>query len=184
MVFGGATSNGSVNETWSYDFAAYRFTLLDIATGYGAVLIRADSGSLLASSETQTPGSGGGTFGQAVPAIPSSDWIREGAVRSVLAVREDAGFRSNLILASGVDLPIDVEVALFDAYGTRLAKKRYSLPRLGMTQVNRVLRDLGVVDGGTPLRLALSTPTPGGAFVSYVTVVDNTTNDPRTLLPK
>lgn len=33
-------------------------------------------------------------------------------------------------------------------------------------------------------RLLLSTPTPGGKLATYATVIDRTTNDPRTLLPR
>jgi hypothetical protein len=53
-----------------------------------------------------------------------------------------------------------------------------------MTQVTRVVRDMGVSGDVTGARLVLSTLTPGGAFAAYASAIDNTTNDPRTLLPK
>jgi len=68
--------------------------------------------------------------------------------------------------------------------GSALGNKRVSLPPLGMTQVTRVVRDLGVTVDVTGARLVLSTATSGGALSAYASVIDNVTNDPRTLLPK
>ena len=60
----------------------------------------------------------------------------------------------------------------------------YALPPLGMTQVTQVVRDLGVTGDLQNAQLLLSTSTPGGAFAAYASVIDRTTNDPRTLLPR
>ena len=68
--------------------------------------------------------------------------------------------------------------------GSALGNKRVSLPPLGMTQVTRVVRDLGVTVDVTGARLVLSTATSGGALSAYASVIDNVTNDPRTLWPK
>ena len=65
-----------------------------------------------------------------------------------------------------------------------LGTKRYTLPPLGMTQVSRVALALGGpanLNGG---RLELSVATQGGAVAAYASVIDNVTNDPRTLLPQ
>ena len=53
-----------------------------------------------------------------------------------------------------------------------------------MTQVARVVRELGVSSDVSGARLVLSTPTAGGAFAAYASVIDARTNDPRTLLPR
>ena len=42
----------------------------------------------------------------------------------------------------------------------------------------------GVAADVTGARLVLSTDTSGSAFSAYASVIDNVTNDPRTLLPK
>lgn len=68
--------------------------------------------------------------------------------------------------------------------GAALGSRRYALPPLGMTQVARVARDLGAAGDVAGARLVLSTPTAGGAFAAYASVIDNVTNDPRTLLPR
>ena len=104
--------------------------------------------------------------------------------RTILGVRENSAFRTNLILANATASPLDVDVTLVAESGTTLAAKRYSLPPLGMTQVSRVVRDLGVSSDVAGVRAALSTPTAGGSFAAYASVIDATTNDPRTLLPR
>ena len=52
-----------------------------------------------------------------------------------------------------------------------------------MTQVTRVLLEMGL-SGDSAGRLVLSTPTASGAFAAYAALIDATTNDPRTLLPR
>jgi hypothetical protein len=150
---------------------------------YGAIQISSGGASLAVLGQTSTPGFGG-TFGQSVPAAAPEDLVRAGAPQSLIAVREDAAFRTNLILANAIEAPLDVDVALVADTGVTLGTKRYSLPLLGMTQVAHVVRDLGVSGDVVGARLVLSTPTPGGAFAAYASAIDNTTNDPRTLLPR
>jgi hypothetical protein len=53
-----------------------------------------------------------------------------------------------------------------------------------MRQVSRVARELGVAGPVEDARLTLSTATPLGAFAAYAALIDNATNDPRTLLPR
>ena len=53
---------------------------------------------------------------------------------------------------------------------------------LGFAQLN-VANDLGV-DGVAGAAFVLSTPSPGGAFAAYASVIDRATGDPRTLLPR
>ncbi|MCI4354071.1 MAG: beta-propeller fold lactonase family protein [Thermoplasmata archaeon] len=152
-------------------------------SAYGAIQISSDAASLAVLGQTSTPGFGG-TFGQSVPAAAPEDLVTTGAPRSLVAVREDDAFRTNLILANVTGAPLDVDVALVADSGDTLGTKRYSLLPLGMTQVSHVVRDLGVATNVSGARLVLSTPTAGGAFAAYAPTIDNTTNDPRTLLPR
>lgn len=78
----------------------------------------------------------------------------------------------------------DADITLVNEAGIALGSRRISLQPQGMTQLNRVVRDLGVDGDVSGARLLLSTPTFGGAFAAYVALIDNTTNDPRTLLPQ
>lgn len=154
-----------------------------ISGAYGAIRITSAAASLAVLGQTSTPGFGG-TFGQSVPAAAPEELVRTGAPQSLVAIREDDAFRTNLILANAIGTPLDVDVALVADTGATLGTKRYSLPPFGMTQVSRVVRVLGVAANVSGARLVLSTPTPGGAFAAYASAIDNTTNDPRTLLPR
>ena len=155
---------------------------LQSTTDFGAILLESSSSALSIVTQTSTPAAGGGTFGLSVPAISASQLIGSGITRSIPGIREDANFRTNLVLCNGTEIPIDVDVAIVSDSGTQLARGSFSLYPLGMTQT-RVVLDLGL-NGNLPhARLELSTLTPGGAFTAFATVIDNVTNDPRTLLP-
>jgi hypothetical protein len=108
----------------------------------------------------------------------SGDLIPTGSRRSILYIREGDGFRSNLILASNANVATAVDAALVSAAGTTLASKSYFLPPNGMTQINRIVRDLGVSGPVADARLVLSSSTPNAAFTGLASVIDETTNDP------
>lgn len=150
---------------------------------FGALRVVAETSGLVVSGQTSTPGAGG-TFGQSVPAARSVDLVRAGAPQVIHAIRQDAAFRTNLVLTNATEAALDVDVALVGEDGTQLATKRYSLAPLGMTQVSGVVRDLGVATDLVAARLVLSTPTTSGSFAAYAAVIDAGTNDPRTLLPR
>ena len=149
---------------------------------FGAVLIKSSSTALSIISQTSTPAPGGGTFGLSVPAVLNAELIGTGISRSIPGIREDANFRTNLIMCNGTEIPIDVNVAIVSETGTELAHGQFSLYPLGMTQ-SRVVREFGLIGNVSGARIVLSTSTAGAAFTAYATVIDNVTNDPRTLLP-
>jgi hypothetical protein len=159
-------------------------SVFGVSSGYGAVRLSSSPAALVFLSQTWTPSPSGGTVGQSVPGFSDDEMIRPGITRSILAIREDAAFRTNLILSNASEAPLDVDVSLVSDTGATLGMKRYTLPALGMTQVTRVVRDLGVSTSVSGARLVLSTPTSGGVLAAYASVIDNPTNDPRTLLPK
>lgn len=157
-------------------------SVFGLTTAFGAIRITSPSSALRALSQTSTPAFGG-TVGQSVPAARLEDLVTGGVPRSILAVREDRAFRTNLILASATDGPLDVDVALVGDDGAVLGSRRFTLPPLGMTQVPRVVRALGVTTDVSGARLVVSTPAAGKLFAAYASAIDNATNDPRTLLP-
>jgi hypothetical protein len=158
-------------------------TVFSLTNAFGAVRISASAPTLAILSQTSTPFASG-TVGQVIPVAPGSEFITAGTSRSIVGVRENASFRTNLVLANATEVPLDVDVAVVDESGAPLASQRFSLPPLGMTQATRVVRAIGLGGDVNGARLVLSTPTPGGAFVAYASLIDNGTNDPRTLLPK
>ncbi|MBL8115614.1 MAG: hypothetical protein JNK60_22220, partial [Acidobacteria bacterium] len=157
-------------------------SLFERSRGFGAIRIATSSAFLCALSQTSTPGFGG-TLGHSVPAARPEDLVVYGKPRSILSVRETADFRTNLILANAREESLEVDLALVDASGETRGEKRVALPPLGMTQVFRVVRELGIEEGLAGARLVVSAATLGGAFAAYAVAIDNVTNDPRTLLP-
>jgi hypothetical protein len=155
-----------------------------LSSGYGAIRISSPVASLNVQGQTSTPGPSGGTFGQSVPASAETDLLENGTVRSIVAVREDAKFRTNLVLTNATEANLTVDVKLLSGEGVQLASGSYPLLPLGMKQVTQVVRDLGITADLQNAQILLSTSTPGGRFTAYATVIDRTTNDPRTLLPR
>lgn len=154
-------------------------SLFGLDADWGPILVRSESSGLAVQGETSTPG-GGGTYGQSVPAFAPADLV--GATpRSILGVRQDGSFRTNLMLANATEAAIDVDVALVGASGATLASTRVEVGPLSFAQRN-VANDIGVsgVSGAT---LVVSTPTAGGRFAAYASSIDQATGDPRTLLP-
>ena len=160
-------------------------SLFGLTEGYGALLVTATTPDLVVVAETSTPSAGGGVFGQGVPAVPAASFTSPGSTLWIGGIREDASFRTNLVLANPASGPVTVRAELRDEDGTSLASGSWDLPPLGMTQVGRVVETL-LGAGETILggQLFLSTQTPGGAFATYASVIDNSTNDPRTILPR
>lgn len=158
-------------------------SVFGLEEAWGAVQLRSASPALVVTSQTFTPG-GGGTYGQSVPLFAEAELLRGGATRTIPAIREDASFRTNLVLANGGEAACDVDVSLLSEGGALLGTRRVPLAPLGMTQLTRVVRALGVDGAVSGARLVLSTPTAGGAFAAYASVIDEKTSDPRTLLPR
>lgn len=154
-------------------------TLFGLDADWGPILVRSESSALVVQGETSTPG-GGGTYGQSVPAFAPADLV--GATpRSILGVRQDGSFRTNLMLANATEAAIDVDVALVAASGATLASSRVAVGPLSFAQRN-VANDLGV-SGVSGAAFVVSTPTAGGRFAAYASSIDQATGDPRTLLP-
>jgi hypothetical protein len=189
LKFLGNNQDGSNGPEKSFNLDPGKSTtLLDVLGSYfnqtsnfGAIRITSNTSTLDIVSVTSTPGFGG-TFGQTIPAISFADLIPAGSSRSILYIREGDGFRSNLILASGSSVSTDVDVALVSPSGATLATKTYSVPPNGMTQISRVVRDMGVSGAITGARLVLSSSTAGAAFTGVASVIDETTNDPTAVL--
>jgi len=159
-------------------------TVFGLSSNYGAIQIRASTPQMSIVGQTSTPCKSGGSYGQSVPAVPSTDAMPASQVRSIIAIREDTAFRTNLILANATEASLLVNVAIFSEAGAALGSKQYLLPPLGMTQITRVVRDVGISGNITDARITVSTFTTGGGFTAYASAIDNVSGDPRTLLPQ
>lgn len=191
LKFLGHDADGRPGPQLSFSIPKARTTVVadvlsqfGITSGYGAIFISATVGSLAISGQTSTPGVScvGGTFGQSVPAVASADLITPGKSRSIVGVREDGHFHTNLILANGGQAGCDVNVTLVLGTGAVSGTKKYTLQPLGMTQISYVARDLGATGDVTGARLIVSPATSAATVAAYASVIDNATNDPRTLV--
>ncbi len=167
----------------SVTYADVLGTVFGFSSNYGAIQIRSSTQMMSIVGQTSTPAGSGGSYGQSVPAVPLAEVIPAGQARSIIAIREDNAFRTNLILANATEGILQVNVSIFSESGAVLGSKQYLLPALGMTQVTRVVRDIGIAGNIVGARISLSTFTTGGGFAAYASAIDNITGDPRTLLP-
>lgn len=151
---------------------------------YGAILITADSASLKIVSQTSTPvSSGAGTFGQSVSAQGTNDFVTPASSKSLIGLREDGSFRTNAVIANAGTVSTTVTLTLLSSEGATLGSTSRTLPPLGMTQVARVVTTLGAPYGTRDAVLVVSTTTAGAQVATYATMIDNNTQDPRTILP-
>ena len=159
-------------------------SIFGLTKDYGAVRLTANVTTLSVAGQTSTPDATkpGGTFGQSVPAFAAADLITAGVVRSIVGVREDSSFRTNVVLTNGGTSPVTIDGTLLSTSGAVLASGTWTLPPLGMTQVS--LRENLGVTSARDAQFLLSTSTKGAGFAAYASVIDNVTNDPRTLLPR
>jgi hypothetical protein len=171
-----ATIPAGQTQTWRDVLGS----LFGLSSEYGPILVRSTSASLAILGQTWTAG-GAGTYGQSVPVLSTAELIGA-APRSILGVRQDALFRTNLMLANATESSTAVTVQLVSPAGAVLATKSVSLGPLSRAQYN-----VGTDFGYTSLSDAvfvISSPTSGAAVGAYASVIDGGTADPRTLLPR
>jgi sugar lactone lactonase YvrE len=159
-------------------------TLFGVTDGYGAIRITCSSATLAIQGQTSTRSPNKGSYGQSVLAIQHQGWIVQGLPRTIVGIREDNQFRTNLIMANATEAPLDVNIQLRSPEGASLASRQLLLRPLEMSQLTQLVRYLGVTEDTAGAQLLISTSTPGGYLAAYAALIDNVTNDPRTLLPQ
>jgi hypothetical protein len=170
--------------------ATYRDVLgsvfgLSSGLDYGAIRVSSDSTSLVVSSVTSTPPvSGPGAFGQSVPGTAGSQLIAAGTSATIVGIREDGSYRTNLVLANATEAALDVEVVLYADDGSSLGALRVTLQPLEMRQLNKIAATIAGDSNLNDGTLVLSTQTPDGAFAAFASLIEFNTNDPATLFPQ
>ena len=158
-------------------------SVFGLSNSYGAILVTSSTPNLAVYGQVlaETPT---GHVGQGLPAVSDAGYVRPGQARSLLAIREDARARTNLVLANATPSSLDVTVSLVSEAGTGLGQALVTLPPLGMKQLNSVARVLGYTGALTGGRIVVSTPTTDGAFAAVASVIENDSGDARTILPR
>jgi hypothetical protein len=143
-------------------------------SGSGALLVQAQRPVVVVSRTfNDTPE---GTFGQFIAGFDERDAIHEGQIGHLLMLEESELFRTNFGLVNlGLD-QVTVEVLFVDPSGSDLGTLSRTLPPRGVTQINRVLRELTELEI-SGFRAEVRVVTPEGRVMAYGSVVDNSSGD-------
>jgi len=133
-------------------------------------------------SRTWTPGQEGGSYGLSLPGRPITSASIPGtgqAGTQRVVVNKDADFRANYGVVNVTAVPVSVLVEIFTADGDPApgdTSFTVDLEPFGMTQINNILKRVtgGDQDG---LIIRAGVTSVAGAILSYLTDINNTTND-------
>ena len=178
----GPTQNFTLSAGKSATYQDVVSSVFSLNDTYGAILVTASTPDLAVYGQVLAQ-TAAGHVGQGLPAVSDSGYVRPGQARSLLAIREDARARTNLV-ANATTANLDVTLTLVSDAGAALGSRLVTLPPLGMTQLNGVARLLGATSALTGGRIVVSTPTTDGAFAAVASVIENDSGDARTILPR
>lgn len=176
----------------SYTLGAHRCLKLEDVlysefgiAGAAALRVTPSDPTLVVTSRTFNQ-STSGTFGQFLPGVPEDQAVVSGASARLIQLRHnratDTGYRTNIGVANLSPVQIQVDVALYGSDGTLLGTVPLSLEAFENVQADKIFEDVtggDVADGYA----VLSTSTPGGAFLTYGSVIDNVTGDAMNVQP-
>ena len=144
--------------------------------GVGALRILADRDSVRMSSRSYND-EGDGTYGQGIPSEVGADAIGFGEIGRLVGLSDSGdtatGFRTNIGLVNLTAGSMMVSIDLYGGDGELIGTATRTLAAFEQTQVN------GIFPEATDVGYAeVWTSTPGGRFLAYGSVVDNSTGDP------
>ena len=156
-------------------------SVFGLGTDWGPILIRSTGTSLVAQGQTWTASPSGGTYGQSVPAIGPSDAVGP-TPKALAGVRQDSRFRTNIALANFGETQVDATLLVLRPDGTTVNTRAVTVGPLAFVQLN-LANDFGItnLNGGSVL---LSCSPATCQIGAYASVIDSTTADPRTILPR
>ncbi len=141
----------------------------------GAILIESPA-TMHVTSRTFTVNSEGvsdGTYGQHIPAIPIIEALHEGNSASLLDLREDDEYRSNVGFVNPSPEPAVVKIRALDVQGKQMAETTIELLAWEHRQFNRLLLSMGEIERATLVLTTLQ-----GSVLAYASKIDNQSNDP------
>ena len=150
----------------------------------GAGSLEVSPASLGVTSRISTPGQSGGSYGQGFPAT-SSDTAASlaGPVTTLGAGGLSRGsFRSNLVLTEIWGEGAEVEVFVLDREGIVVGTAGRSLPPFGTIQLNDIVGLAGGPATLTEGQVTVTVTSGGGRVVAVLSLVDQMTQDPTTLV--
>jgi hypothetical protein len=179
MRIGDVVAAGASRRLWDTVYSNFGFE------GAAALRVTPLNGTLAVTSRTYNQ-TDNGTYGQFVPGIPEYEAILYGGEARLVQLTYDlettTGYRTNIGFLNAVNMPITIEIKLFDSPGTLLGTLTYTLRPFEFKQIDKIFRNVtsnAVADGYAILR----TTTPDGRFFAYASVIDNATGDPICVQP-
>jgi hypothetical protein len=148
-------------------------------SGVGTLRITSGSGDLIASARTATT-EGGSSHSVYIEGLEAATAAGAGEERYLTQLQNDEAARTNIGLVNVSAVPMLVDVQFFAADGGSLAALRLDIGPFETRQINDVFSSLEsnkALDALYDVFAVVSTPTAGGAFFTYASVVDNTSND-------
>jgi len=150
----------------------------EVINGKGALVIDA-SGPITVTSRVATAGPNGGTAGNGVRTIPGDGWSEGTVILPGVRMRE--GFRTNVGFVTG-DHAETFICKLYDGSGQVIATGFVSLKPRSMRQ-RSVEQIFGLSEADTPDPVGTITVEGDNPFLTYLTVIDGTSQDPVFVMP-
>lgn len=143
----------------------------------GAIQVMTDNASsLVVTARTYDLASGGGTYGQFIPAVTTGFGVSDRAVH-ILQLEESARFRTNLGIVELTGKPVKVTVSVALPQSTTTPVINLDLDGHEFTQLVSVFRSMGLQNVYNA-RVSVKVVGGEGRISAYGSVVDNFTQDP------
>jgi hypothetical protein len=144
-------------------------------SGSGALRMTATDGAILATSRTYN-NDPDGTYGQYIPALAADSAAESGFDYVLMQLSSTAAYRTNVGFVNTTDEEEALEVELHAASGERLGTIQLTLVPYEMRQVSNIFGQVTGQEVGAGYAI-VRTPTDGGRFFAYASVVDNLSGD-------
>jgi len=118
------------------------------------------------------------TYGQGIRGSPYEATFYQGETAYLTGLKNTTAFRSNVGFFNLQDIPIEVQLVLYDEAGVELASISYPLAALSHLQVNSIFSSLSLSGDHDAAWARVWTDTLWGRFAAYGSIVDNRTGDP------
>ena len=119
-----------------------------------------------------------GTYGQGIRASPYGATFYQGDNAFLTGLKNTTAFRSNVGFFNLQDIPIEVQLILYDEAGVELSSASYPLAALSHLQVNNIFSSLSLTGDHEAAWAKVWADTLWGRFAAYGSIVDNRTGDP------
>jgi hypothetical protein len=145
----------------------------------GGLAVCSDAANLNVFSRTYHT-DGVATFGQGIPGARIGAAIGDGRTGLLMGLREDAAFRTNLGLLNPTGSNLTVAVTIIDLGGQTIAVLDIELEPYEQIQYHKILTQVGEEELERAVAMVSST---SGPVFAYLSVIDNSTNDPTYVAP-